>query len=137
MTVEVIAVTSTTSLQETAATMAMHGISGVPVIDDRKAVVGVISEKDFLSQMGNNNTHSIMHVIVQCLSSKGCVAVPMRTGCAKDIMTSPAYTVVETTPIFEIASIFVEKNINRMPVLDKNGHLAGIVTRADIFRSTL
>ena len=137
MTVEVIAVTSTTSLQETAATMAMHGISGVPVIDDRKAVVGVISEKDFLSQMGNNNTHSIMHVIVQCLSSKGCVAVPMCTGCAKDIMTSPAYTVVETTPIFEIASIFAEKNINRMPVLDKNGHLAGIVTRADIFRSTL
>jgi CBS domain-containing membrane protein len=136
MTLKVISVTSTTSIEETAATMATHGISGIPVIDDRKTVVGVISEKDFLRQMGNNETHSIMHVIAQCLSSKGCVAIPMRNGHAKDIMTSPAHTVLETTPIFEIASIFAEKNINRVPVLDKNGLLAGIVTRADIFRST-
>ncbi len=136
MTVKVISVTSTTSLKETAATMATHGISGVPVIDDRETVVGVISEKDFLSHMGKNKTHSIMHVIAKCLSSKGCVATSMRDGHAKDIMTTPAHTVLETTPIFEIASIFAEKNINRVPVLDENGHLVGIVTRADIFRST-
>jgi CBS domain-containing protein len=136
MTVEVISVTSTTSLKETAATMAAHGISGIPVIDDRESVVGVISEKDFLLHMGENNTHSIMHVVAQCLSNKGCAAISMRTGHAKDIMTSPAHTVVETTTISEIASIFAEKNINRVPVLDLNGHLVGIVTRADIVRST-
>jgi CBS domain-containing protein len=136
MTVKVISVTSTTSLKETAATMADHGISGIPVIDDRETVVGVISEKDFLLHMGEKKTHSIMHVIAQCLSSKGCIAVSMRTGQAKDIMTSPARTVLETTSIFEIASIFAEKNINRVPVLDKNGHLVGIVARADIFRTT-
>jgi len=136
MTVKVISVTSTTSLKETAATMAAHGISGIPVIDDREMVVGVISEKDFLFHMGEKMTHSIMHVIAQCLSSKGCVAISMSTGHAKDIMTSPAYTVLETTSIFEIASIFDEKNINRVPVLDKNGHLVGIVARADIFRTT-
>ena len=136
MTVKVISVTSTTSLKETAETMATHGISGIPVIDDRATVVGVISEKDFLMHMGENKTHSIMHVIAQCLSNKGCVAVSMRTGHAKDIMTSPAHTVLETTPIFEIASIFAEKNINRVPVIDEDGHLVGIVTRADIFQST-
>lgn len=136
MTAKVISVTATTSLKETALAMATHGVSGIPVIDDRESVVGVISEKDFLFHMGEKRTRSIMNVIAQCLTSKGCVAISMRTGYAKDIMTSPAQTVFEDTPIFEIASIFAEKDINRVPVLDKNGHLVGIVARADIFRTT-
>jgi len=135
MTVNVIFVTATTSLKETAAKMAAHGISGIPVIDDREAVVGVISEKDFLFHMGEKMTPSIMNVIAKCLTSKGCVAISMRAGYAKDIMTSPAHTVFEDTPVFEIASIFAEKNINRVPVLGKNGHMVGIVARADIFRT--
>ena len=136
MTEKVIFVTATTSLKETAAKMAAHGISGIPVIDDRGTVVGIISEKDFLFHMGEKRTTSIMNVIAQCLTSNGCVAISMRTGYAKDIMTSPAHTVFEDTPIFEIASIFAEKNINRVPVLDQNSHLVGIVARADIFQAT-
>jgi CBS domain-containing membrane protein len=136
MTVKLISVTQDTSLQETAAKMAVNGISGVPVIDERNTVVGVISEKDFLFNMGEKKTRSPMEVIAQCLSSKGCVAVSMRTGFAKDIMTSPALTVFEDTPVLEIAAIFAEKNINRVPVTDKEGHLVGIVARADIFQAT-
>jgi CBS-domain-containing membrane protein len=136
MTAKVISVTPATSLKETASAMAIHGISGIPVIDDREGVVGVISEKDFLFHMVEKKTRSIMDVIAQCLSTKGCIALPMRTGHAKDIMTSPVHTVLESTPIFEIASIFAEKNINRVPVVDKDGHLVGIVARADIFRTT-
>jgi CBS-domain-containing membrane protein len=136
MTVKLICVTQDTSLKETSAKMAAHGISGVPVIDESNSVVGVISEKDFLFHMGEKKSRSTMEIIAQCLSSKGCVAVSMHTGFAKDIMTSPALTVYDDAPVFEIASIFAEKNINRVPVLDKNGHLVGIVARADIFRTT-
>jgi CBS domain-containing protein len=136
MTTEVISVTSTASLKETATMMATHGISGLPVIDDQGTVVGVISEKDFLSHMGEKKTRSFMNVIVRCLTNKGCEAISMRTGNAKDIMTSPAHTVAETTPIIEIASIFAEKSINRAPVVAKNDHLVGIVARADIFQTT-
>ena len=125
-----------TSLKETAAKMVSHGISGLPVLDEGKMVLGVISEKDFLFHMGDKKTRSTMEVIAQCLSSKGCIAVSMRTGFAKDIMTSPALTVFENTPVFEIASIFAEKNINRVPVVDVNDHLVGIVARADILRTT-
>ena len=135
MTQKVISVTTTTSLKETAAIMAARGIAGIPVVDDNGAVVGVISEKDFLSQMGGKKTPSIMDVIAECLSSKGCVAISMRSGYAKDIMTSPALTVLEDTPVFEIASIFAEKQVNRVPVLDKNSRLVGIVARADIFQA--
>ena len=136
MTEKVISVTLNNSLTETAAKMAAHGISGVPVIDERKTVVGMISEKDFLFNMGEKKSRSTMEVIAQCLSSKGCVAVSMRTGFAKDIMTSPALTVFEDTQVFQIATMFAEKNINRVPVVDKNGLLMGLVARADIFQAT-
>jgi len=136
MTEKLISVTQDTSLKETSAKMAAHGVSGVPVMDESNSVVGVISEKDFLFHMGEKKTRSTMEVIAQCLSSKGCVAVSMHTGFAKDIMTSPALTIFDDTPVFEIASIFAEKNINRVPVLDQNNHLVGIVARTDIFRTT-
>ncbi len=136
MTEKVVFAALDTSLKETAARMASHGISGVPVLNESKIVAGVISEKDILYHMGEKKTRSPMEVIYQCLSSKGCVAVSMRTGFAKDIMTSPAITVFEDTSVFEIATIFAEKTINRVPVVDKKGHLVGIVARADIFRTT-
>ncbi len=123
-----------TSLKETAAKMSANGISGVPVIDERNIVVGVISENDFLFHMGPKKARSTMEVIAQCLSNKGCVAVSMRTGIAKDIMTSPAITVFDDTPLFEIASIFAKKDINRVPVIDQNGHLLGIIAELIFFR---
>ena len=78
MTIKVISVTPDTSLKETATTMATHKISGIPVTDEKGAVVGIISENDFLSHMGEKKTRSTMDVIAQCLTSQGCVVVSMR-----------------------------------------------------------
>jgi CBS domain-containing protein len=50
-------------------------------------------------------------------------------------MTSPAITVDEETPVAQIARIFKEENINRVPVLDATGGLVGIVSRADLLGS--
>jgi CBS domain-containing protein len=114
--------------------MADTGVAGVPVVEADKKVAGVISEKDFLSRMGAKNTKSFMGVVSECLKAKGCVAVSIRGQNAEDIMTSPAVTVHEDTSVTEIAKIFSEKNINRVPVTDKNRHLVGIISRADIVR---
>jgi CBS domain-containing protein len=51
-------------------------------------------------------------------------------------MTSPAVTVDENVPTSEIANIFIEKNINRAPVVDPEQKLIGIVTRTDIVKSS-
>ena len=55
---------------------------------------------------------------------------------AEDIMTSPAITVREDTPVSEIATIFTEEEINRVPVTDDGGKLLGIVAREDIVKSS-
>ena len=136
MTKDVVFVRKDASLEEVADRLNLHLISGVPVIDDDKRVVGVISEKDFLFQMGAQEKGTFMGIVAHCLKSKGCVAITMRKQKAEDIMTFPAITVGENTPIFEIANTFTEKNINRTPVVEQNNKLAGIVTRTDIVRSS-
>ena len=51
-------------------------------------------------------------------------------------MTSPAVTVKPETPILEVADIFTQKKINRAPVVDAEGHMIGIVSRADALKSS-
>jgi len=75
-----------------------------------------------------------MEVLATCLAGTGCIAVTARKQRAKEIMTAPPICVGEETSVFEIARIFAEKRINRVPVTDRNGKLVGIVSRADIVR---
>jgi len=134
---EVISVTRKTPLVQVAEAMARHGVSGVPVVEEGERVVGVISEKDFLTRMGEQDAKTFMGVVAECLKGKGCVAVPIRGQNAEDIMTSPAVTVNEETSIMEIANIFTEKNINRVPVINQQDRLVGIITRADVVGNRL
>lgn len=136
MTREVAVVTESTPLGNVAELMAEREISGVPVVDAKRNVVGVISEKDFLESMGADKSSSFMHLIAICLSGKGCLAVPSRAKVAADIMTQPGVTVPEDIPIMEIAHIMTTKHINRVPVVDNQGRIVGIVSRADVVRSS-
>lgn len=47
---------------------------------------------------------------------------------ARDLMTSPALTVTEETPIREVASIMLHNRVSGLPVVDQKGNLLGIVT---------
>jgi CBS domain-containing protein len=136
MTREVAFVRENTPLKEVAELMAVRKISGVPVVDDAGKVAGVISEKDFLTVMGGGQAGTFMAVIAQCLLGKGCLAAPARAQSARDIMTTPAVTVTRETPILEVAALFSEKKINRVPVVDAAGLMIGIVSRADALKSS-
>lgn len=137
MTREVVTVDTKTPLREVAAVMAANGISGVPVLDETGRVSGIISEKDFLSRMGGTETKNFMSIIAECLKGKGCIALPIRAQTAGDIMSSPAVTIQEDTPVMEIADLFSSRKINRTPVLGSGGNLTGIVSRNDIVRASL
>ena len=116
--------------------MAASNVSGVPVIDVDGKVIGVVSEKDLLSVMGGGSAKTFMEVIAQCLKGRSCLAVPVIEKVAGDIMSSPAVTVKEETPVMEVAGLFTQRGINRVPVVDSNGRMVGIVSRGDIVRSS-
>lgn len=136
MTRDVICAHDTDPVTDVVKRLADHDISGVPVIRQDRTVAGVISEKDFLSRMGKSETPvSFMQVILQCLEHTGCLAADLQDLTAADIMSAPAVTLRASTPLFEIADTMDQRNINRIPVIDDNGRLAGIVARSDLIQT--
>jgi CBS domain-containing membrane protein len=136
MTRDVAFVLESAPLKGVAQIMAEKHISGVPVVSTDGKVTGVISEKDFLAAMAGGEATTFMKVVAQCLQGGACLAAPIRPKCAGDIMSSPAITVNELTSVVEVANLLARNKINRVPVVDPEGRLVGIVSRADVIRST-
>ncbi len=135
MTREVVAVSETTPLAEVAGVMGARGISGVPVLDDRGRVSGVISEKDFLRKMGVPAGWNFMTLVANCLSTKGCVAIPIKNQQARDLMSSPPVVIPPELQLREISALFGACKVNRAPVVDGAGALVGIVSRGDLVQA--
>jgi len=126
-----------TPLVEVAEILGNNGISGLPVIDADRKVLGVVSEKDILSRLGIKDTMSFMVIVTRCLQAGGCISLPARSLTAGEIMASPAITVSPDTSLLEITKLLAEKGINRLPVTDSGGRLLGILARSDIVNATL
>ncbi len=136
MTRDVASVLEGTPIKDVAQIMAERLVSGVPVIFSDDRVTGIISEKDFLAAMAGGQAETFMEVVAQCLRGGACMAAPIRAKYAKDIMTSPAITVNERTPLLEIANMLTLKKINRVPVVDQDARMVGIISRADVVGSS-
>ncbi len=138
MTTSVITVEEKTPLLDAAKLMAENNISGMPVLDNKQYVCGVISEKDFLKKIirkdGKINS-SFMSLIAQCLEVSGCLASDIRLLSVNDIMSSPPVTVQKSISIMDVSAIFELRKINRVPVLDSNSKLIGIIARSDLVQA--
>lgn len=92
------------STGEVARTLREHRVSGVPVVDERGSVVGLVSEYDLLSRSGPT---------------------------AREVMTTAVVSVTANTPVDDVRHLLVDRRFRRVPVLE-NGHLVGIVSRGDV-----
>ncbi|MEK6589508.1 MAG: CBS domain-containing protein [Nitrospinota bacterium] len=89
-------------------------VSGLPVINNDNKVVGLITEFDIIRAIRTGKN--------------------IKNLTAEDIMTKNPITVNEDTPVSEIVNILETKNIIRVPVVDKDSKLIGIVSRRDILK---
>lgn len=135
MTSPVHQVTLGTDLRQAAAFLAAQGISGAPVVDPQGRLAGVVSEKDFLVKMGLGKTASFMQIIAHCLNNKGCVATLLRNHRVEEIMTTPAISAGPEITVGVISALFIDRQINRLPLVDTEGRLLGIVTRTDLLHA--
>jgi CBS domain-containing protein len=131
MTRDVAYVSPGTPLPEVIELMGRRRVSGVPVVADDGRVVGVVSDKDVLASLGVPEAETFMGLVAQCLKM-GCQAAAIQGLTAADVMSSPVITVTADTPAGEVAGLLLRRRINRVPVLDADGRLVGIVARADL-----
>lgn len=122
-------------LVEAAHLLAEKKISGGPVIDQDGRVIGVVSEKDFLKEMGFGATPSFMQIATHCLNSKSCMIGNLRNRTVGDIMTKPPITAGTEMTIGTISTLFAKRQINRLPIVNADGRPIGIVTRTDLAHS--
>jgi CBS domain-containing protein len=134
MTRDVVSVELATPLHEVADRMAAAGVSGLVVLGADGRAAGIISERDFLKHMGAAKA-AFTGVIAACLRGKGCAAVNIRNGVARDIMTSPLIAIRPDATLGEAATMMTSHKVNRLPVLDDQGKVLGILTRGDMVRA--
>jgi CBS domain-containing protein len=133
MTTDVETVAPDAPLKEVAGRLVALGISGLPVVD-RDQVVGVVSEADILVKERGTNPDS--PGILGLLHHGGVeTEAKLHARTAGDAMTSPAVTIAPMRPVAEAAATMIDKRVNRLPVVDEDGALVGIVTRADLVRA--
>jgi len=121
-----------TALKEVARMLVERRISGVPVVDDDGAVLGVVSEGDILvKERGRPGRATLFERVLEV----GTEAEKWGARDAADAMTTPAVTIRPTRRVSEAAALMLDRGVNRLPVVDPHGKLVGIVTRADLVRA--
>ena len=116
MTTEVIKVSPDTPIKEAAQLMFRHRVSGLPVVEDDGTLGGIITEADFLR----------MEV------ARGEAEDPQPIESVSEVMSRGVVTVGPEEGIAEAAKIMVVQDVKRLPVVDDEERLLGIISRLDI-----
>jgi CBS-domain-containing membrane protein len=123
MTTNVAAVGPDASYQDMIAVLRTHRVSGLPVVDADGVVLGVVSETDLLARRPMTGRQGWLprrrHMTVAELS-------------AGDLMTEPAVTTSPDELVSSVARLMSSRKLRRLPVVDRRGHLVGIVCRSDV-----
>lgn len=121
--------------EEAAHLMLRHRISGLPVIDKRSELVGMVTEGDLLRRQeggtGQNRPRWLELVLGSDKSGERPRLAHLAT--VTDVMSRPAVSVNENTPVHQIVETMQRLAIKRVPVVSE-GKVIGIVSRADLLR---
>jgi CBS domain-containing protein len=120
MTPNPISITETASLAEAAGILDSKKITGLPVVDDNGALVGVLSQTDLVRARANQ------HLV----SNWPGLAVGQ-------IMTKPALTIAASATIEEAAKEMDKLRVHRLVVVDATATPIGIISTSDLVRSWL
>jgi len=154
MTSRVLTVQPNASVFDAVKLLVDNRISAVPVVDDRGAVLGVVSEYDLMARVGKkevtksvaddgmfprvgrcdefngnvkemwNQFHNLQERMYKASGSKVVTAMHEATTCTPDML------------LVEATELMLNKNLARLPVVDERGVLVGILSRGDIMRRT-
>ncbi|MGW2705374.1 CBS domain-containing protein [Streptomyces sp. NPDC001340] len=130
MTRSVVAVGRDARFKEIVRVMEQRQVSAVPVVAGQGRVVGVVSEADLLPKEefrddGLTRRDRIRH---------RSVLAKAEALTAEELMSTPAVTVRPDVTLAQAARIMAKEHVKRLPVVDDEGRLSGIVSRGDLLR---
>jgi CBS domain-containing protein len=133
---DVVSVGPDTPVREVASLMLGRRISGVPVVDAERRVLGVVSEGDLIRRPEIETDHAPKGWLGLFLSDEERARdfVKSHGRMAREVMTQPAICVGRDTPLTDLVRLMERNRVKRLLVVEE-GRLAGLVTRADLLRA--
>jgi len=110
----VITVTPSTPLKDAAQLLVEHGISAVPVLDERGALVGIVSEADLVATPPAATSGRLPRIV-------------------QDVMTRRVLSIPAVSEVSQAARTMLDEGIQRLPVVSGR-KVVGIVSRRDLVR---
>jgi len=112
-------------LRDAARQVVRAGVRGVPVVDDGGGVIGMLSEQEIVRDL-----------MTSYLQGGPTPPAPAPKRLVRDAMTRQVLCVSPDQPLAEAASIMINKDVDRVPVV-RGGRLVGLLTRGDIVRKLI
>ena len=138
MTKDVITVKPESTVETLARLLMDNKISGVPVVDEEKKIIGIVTENDLISKNARLHIPTIMRLFdAFILLGSGRMEDEIKKMAATivdEICTKKVLTIQEDLSLEDIATIMAEKHIHLLPVL-RDDVVVGIVGKADMVRA--
>ncbi|MEW2032764.1 CBS domain-containing protein [Streptomyces roseifaciens] len=130
MTQTVVAVSRAAPFKEIVKTLAQWKVSALPVLEGEGRVVGVVSEADLLPKQQFKDRDPSRLEQMRHLDE----LVKAGAGTAGELMSTPAVTLHGDATLAEAARAMAHRRVKRVPVVDGEGKLVGIVSRSDLLK---
>ncbi|CAN1307468.1 CBS domain-containing protein CBSX2, chloroplastic [Linum perenne] len=141
---ELFVVEPSTSVDEALEVIVEKRVTGFPVIDDQWNLVGVVSDYDLLAldtiSGGNDNDSNLFPDVDSTWKTFNEIQKLVGKNHGKvvgDLMTPNPLTVRENTNLEDAARLLLETKYRRLPVVDADGKLVGLITRGGVVRAAL
>jgi len=127
MTTRVIWVRKDATFREMAAALREHRVSAFPVLGDEDKVIGIVSEADMLTKEALDGEPGVFSSILHRRDNEKARGIT-----AGDLMTAAVVAVRPDDTVEHAAKLMYDRRVKRIPVIDANDHLVGIISRADV-----
>jgi len=136
---DVITIGPDATVRELADLLAEHAISGVPVVDGKGALVGVVTEGDVIMQDAELHFPHYVQFLDSVIYLESVRKFEERFrktfgNKVADVMSTEVVSVGPDATIHEVTTLMADNDVNRLPVIDE-GRIVGIITRGDIVRA--
>jgi CBS domain-containing protein len=123
------------SLAEVARLLLSSTFTGLPVVDEENRPVGVIAQGDLIYKAGMPMR---LGLLAESDRPKvGAVLEALAPRQAREVMSRPAVTIAQDSLVTDAVRLMLKKKVKRLPVVDEAGRLVGILSRVDVFRTSM
>ncbi len=133
MTTDVVTAEANTTFHRLVDLLIEHGVSGIPIVDPDRHPIGIVTEADLVSKEAFGGRRRVLDVAAgHAFRAENTWASKARGATAAEIMSAPVRTVRPDDLVRLAAARMLVTGVKRLPVVDAEGRLVGIVGRSDV-----